>query len=192
MNVTRKDKETLQLFCKRADDIENSSIFKENKYQVSTNISGKAGEPIKISETAPEKEALVALITILRQFYARNERINFDKVFALVSQIIIDKDKRIIECANSAQTAFHKIKNETTMGIMIDGKKLTAIGIIDLWFNGNIFHADLKKVKKFESLMNSPVAPFISFEFKSTMINLSNVLIYFGNFIEAEVLPELE
>ena len=55
-------------------------------------------------------------------------------------------------------------------------------------FNANIFHADLAKVKKFEELSRLPVDPFIEFEFKSVIMNLSYIVMYFGSFIEAEFL----
>jgi hypothetical protein len=74
------------------------------------------------------------------------------------------------------------------LAIIVNGRKFRPVEIINLWFNANIFHANLEKVKKFEKLSISHAAPFIRFEFRRSIINLSNVIMYFSSFIEAEVL----
>ena len=188
MNISNRDIEILELFCKRAREIANSSIFRDNKYKVSLTISGKRGEEVKFTETAPEKEALVALITILRQYYAPGESINFNKVYNLVWKYLDEKDPKVKKCAAWAIKGFKQIQKQSQLAIIVNGRKLTPIEIIDLWFNANIFHADLDKVKKFEQLSRSRAAPFIAFEFKSAIINLSNVIMYFSSFVEAEIL----
>lgn len=188
MNISDRDKEILVIFCTRAREIANTSIFRDNKYNISLTISGKEGEPIKFTESAPEKEALVNLITILRQFYAPRESINFNKVYDIVLTYIDHKNKNVKDCATSAKKAFQIYKTKCNFQIVVNNKKLKPIEIIDLWFNANIFHADPNKIKKFDELSRTPVAPFMSFEFKTAMMNLSNVIIYFGSFIEKEVL----
>lgn len=154
-------------------------------------MSGRRGEEIKFTETAPQKEALVALITVLRQIYGQGNSIYFNRVYNIVWKYLEEKDEKVKECAVSAKSVFKQILEKSQLSMKINNKTLKPIELINLWFNANIFHADIDKVKKLEHLLSLPIAPFIVFEFKNAILNLSNVIIYFGSFIEAELLnPE--
>lgn len=188
MEIDSEERQILELFCKRAKEIADSSIFREKKYNISLNVDYKMDEEVKFTETAPEKEALISLITILRQFYAQGNSIFFNRVYNIVWKYLDSKSQEVKECAISALESFKKIQRETLLCIKIGEHQLKPKEIIDLWFNANIFHADINKVIKFEKLSRSPVAPIVAFEFKSAIINLSTVVLYFSSFIKVELL----
>ena len=188
MNVLDSDREILELFCERAQEIADSSIFRESKAKVSINISLKTGQRIKFTETGPEKEALVALITLLRQFYATKQSINFYRVYNIVWKYIHRKDQQVKDCAISARASFKDVRNHTPFPVILNGKCLIPTDIIDLWFNANIFHPNLSKVRQFKELSTLPFAPLVKFLFDNSILELSRVIIYFGSFIKAEVL----
>lgn len=212
MNISDGDREVLELFCTKAKEISNTSIFQEKKYNTSLTFGWKQGEGFHSNVVGPEKEALIALVASLRQCYAQKEPIYFRRVKNIVWGYVANGEERVKECVVSAEKAFNEIldnprlpmefqiggENEQPLDkgkkrgipVVINGKveEFTPQKIIDVWFNANIFHADVEKIKMFREMLESPFAPFFDFVFKTAIMELANVIIYFGKLIEIELL----
>jgi len=177
-------RDTLELFCRRARELADCSVFRDGKHHISLTISVKVGEETRFSETAPEKEALIALVTVLRQFYAPGESINFGRVCDIVWKSLPPEDAEARQFMAAARELFNKVKTQSGPNIMVHGERLPPIRIVDLWFNGSVFHAEPDKVKQLDELSRSPIAPIIAFIFRSTVVNLAAIVIQFSRFVE--------
>lgn len=213
IRISDSDREILLLFCKKAREISNSSIFREKKYKTSVTMKWRQGEGLLVNVSGPEKEALLALVTSLRQCYAQKERINFRRIKNIVWKYVRDGEPRVKECVISAEEEFNRILSDARlpMEFQVGGQAVRQEGdsksgvplllngrtqvfapkaIIDVWFNANIFHADIEKGKIFEEILRSPFAAFFDFVFKTAIMELSRVIIYFGRLIEIELFSQ--
>ncbi|MBU1937893.1 hypothetical protein KKG05_10890 [bacterium] len=188
MNISDDDREILELFCRKAKEISNTSIFREKKYNTSIKLNWKEGKGLNFSLKIPDREPFVHLVTILRQFYAPSESVNFSKVYNIVWKYLDNKEARIREYAVSAKAIYKEILAKTKAPILFNNHRFAPREIIDLWFNADIFHTDQVKRKKLEAILQLPIAPFLIFEFATAMMELANIIIYFGGLVETEIL----
>jgi hypothetical protein len=188
MNISAEHREILEQFCDRAKNLSECSVFRKNKSNISLTVKFTRGKGIRYKEIAPPEEDLINLITLLRPFYLQKETINFLRVSNIVLKYLDSKGQIIKDKAISIRENFIKTCKDLPIGIDHDGKKLTATEIIDLYFNARIFHADPKKTKRFNELLQSPVGPVIQFTFKSAVRDLSILVIQFGSLIESQLL----
>lgn len=193
MTITQEQRELLELFCKRADIVSNSSIFKNGKIDIGFNIRWERGSPMTFKMHGPTRDNLLSIVTIVRQLYMEKESINFRKIYNVVHKYIVSRNnipKSVIENVESAMAGFKKIEKTTHVNLIIGEKKLFPKDIIDIWFNGNIFHADMEKVKKYDFLRNSSIGLIAESIFISTIVNLANLMIYFSQLIRNEILSK--
>ncbi|MCX6829860.1 MAG: hypothetical protein NT002_11355 [candidate division Zixibacteria bacterium] len=186
--MTDEEREILELFCKRVDEVAKSSIYKDGGREISLNLKGDAKGNVALSMSVPDKEVLLSLVTKLRQFYMPKESIYFRKVYNIVWKHLSSASEEEKECAKSAMATFKQITEVGWFEFRFNNVKLTPKDIIDIWFNGNIFHADKTRVKQFELLAASNLGPFVEYQFISTICDLAGLMTYFGSFIRARLL----
>ena len=191
MLLTAEDRQRLELFCKRADSIAALSIYREDRLSVGINMSWEKGGPLKLQQQGPSNAELLPMVTIVRQLYAQKESIQFNRIYNLVYQLIASSGTAsdvTLENVKSAQSGFKQITSQQQLGLRLGGEKLTPTRIVDIWFNGNIFHADPSKSKTYDELWNSPMGSIADFCFRSTVTHLATLFVYFGGLIRAEIL----
>jgi len=187
MCLSIQHKEILKLFCKKADDIKNSSVF--NCKEISFKLEIKAGSDgyLKSSQESPHKESVIALVTVIRQLYAQKEEINFYKVYNIIWRFLSStKNSDRLDFMKSIRQSVDNILIGKQFNIKFNNVQLTPEKLIDIWFNGNIFHSDSEKIKAFSNIINSEVGGMCEFLFKVSIINLGLVFIYFADFIRKE------
>jgi len=195
MDLQNNELEILRIFSKKAKDIANHAVFKENRLQVSINIKWEKGGPTYTRITAPEYQELLPIVTIVRQSYMENESISFVRVYSIVYQHLAKKtelDPRIMDCVKSAMSGFRDLlrRERLQFSIRMDKKALGPREIVDIWFNGNMFHSDIEKLRKYERLWTAPTGPLADFVFRSTILELANLMVYFGGIIDSHILGD--
>jgi hypothetical protein len=190
--VMSDNKKLLELFCQKAMDLRNSSAFQIGKVRFTLEVKTGEGGSQKLTHEGPQKESIIALVTTLRQFYQQGESINFFRICNIVYRHVnsynSSEKKEHFEYIQSAREAFNNTLNHCPIQLKINDHELTPRELIELWFNGNIFHADIEKSDKFDSLMKMPLADFAELVFKATVISLASIIVSFADFISAEVL----
>jgi hypothetical protein len=139
----------------------------------------------------PKKEEIIAAVTILRQFYLEGEQINFYRICNILwtrlrARPNIEQDK--FDTISLYRQQFNNALKYSFPAFRINETQITPKKLIDLWFNGNIFHSDIKEVAKFEWLINSSGAHLAEYIFITAVINLSIIAINLGVFISREIL----
>lgn|GEM_PF-3456678 len=185
------DIEILRLFCLRAVYLREWLALNNTKIKVTIEYIKNHGQP-QMEYEGPNKESIIAMVSILRQFYLQKETINFYKVYKKVNKILYsskasDKDKKM-DFIKSLRVAFVNSLSKSQINIAINNKSIKPRELMEIWFNGNIFHSSIEQSKKFELLMNSPISIFAEFVFKVTIINLANIIIVFADFINKDIL----
>lgn len=187
------ERELLKLFCARAEAVATSPIYSENRLSVGLSIKWEKGGPIATKHHGPDNAELLTLVTIIRQLIADSEQINFRRVYNIVYRRLAASkhpDEASISNAKSAMSGYKTIMATLPIKIHLDKKPLSPSGIIDIWFNGNIFHADPEKAKVFDALWSTPGGNVVDFCFRSVMTQLATLIVYFGGFIRSVVLKE--
>jgi DNA-binding winged helix-turn-helix (wHTH) protein len=155
---------------------------------LSIEFSFNLDEGVKLTESSPDNDAMRALVTTLRQFISVGEPIYFYHIYGIVWQNCDQTNTLLKDSIASVRKAFRNIEELSQIGLKFRGTKLTPKVIIDLWFNGHIFHADVDKEKVFNEIMRSPAAHFFKFIFLDKVIELSNLMIHFANIILFHIL----
>lgn len=94
--LNENEKSNLELFCKKAKEIYDSKAFQTKTIRITFHI--KAGDKgfSEINQEGPEKDNLIALVTILRQFYSPGELIYFRRVYNIVWRFLENSNIYVI------------------------------------------------------------------------------------------------
>ncbi|MEW6413617.1 MAG: hypothetical protein AB1483_14265 [Candidatus Zixiibacteriota bacterium] len=191
MSITLEQRELLELFCKKADEVQSSSIFRNGELNVGLNLKWKRNEPLVCRRLGPGRNDLLGLVTIVRQLYSPKESIYFRRIYNVVFEHLSSREDigaEKLDRVKSAMVGFKGVVSvDAAIGINLGNRKLSTKDIINIWFNGNIFHSDLSKVKIYELLWKSPAGPMADFIFRSAIINLAHLMVFFSGLIRAEV-----
>lgn len=193
MHITLKERKLLELFCDRADAVFSSPIFSGEKTDFGLNISWERGGPLKMTHQGPSNLELVPIVTIVRQLYSQKETIYFHRVYNPVYRLLESSGDTAHEALSYAKTAMAEFKsaiNETRFDIRVGKKKLKPSDIVDIWFNGSIFHADLRKAEIYRRLWRSPVGSFADHCFRVVVMRLSVLMVNFSRLIRIAVFSE--
>jgi len=191
MKLTAKDRQLLELFCSRTDAIASSPICRKGKISVGIKMTGERGGSLEHQAQGPSSTELLPVVTIIRQFYSPSESINFKNIYKLVYQLLVSSgtaSESTLDHVRRAMSSFKQITKRLPVGLKLGGKTMTPRDVIDIWFNGNIFHADPAKSALYMSLWRSPAGPWADFCFRSAIVHLSALMVYFGALVRTEVL----
>jgi hypothetical protein len=186
--VDHNDKKALELFCMKAEEINRNSIIKRGATSTKLKMTYELGKGTSVTLAGPEWESLVALATIIRQFYSPKEAIFFNRIYNIVWKYIRDSTPEVRTRAQSAMNGFKQITSVSPIAFVIAGHKIKPVEVLDLWFNAKIFHSDVEKLEQFRVLENTPAFPFLKLVYQTTLIELTNLILWFCGFIKSEVL----
>lgn len=192
-HMNREERQVLDLFCERAYSIASSPLYRNGSLGPSISIKWEQGSPLALEQKGPSTSELLPIVVVVRQLYLQKESINFNKVYNIVHKYLSSSNttsETIMGHVRSAMSGFKQIMNSLPIVLNIAGKVVTPREIIDIWFNGNMFHADPQKSAIYKELWSSPAGPIAEFLFRSTIVHLATLMVYFGSLIQAEVLKE--
>jgi len=189
--MTQHENEILDLYCMRCKELMNAKALQYHKVKLSIKYQATEDKGLVFAYDGPEKESLVCIVTVLRQLYSKSEPIYFYRICRMVRAILLSRHRPNhdnLEFIKGIRHQFGNILKASPIGIKVNAHKFTPIELIDLWCNGNIFHSDIEKVKKFEWLVSSALGPFADYVFISSVINLSITAINLAAFIDTQIL----
>jgi hypothetical protein len=191
--MTENEIEILNIYCKRCKDLLAMDAINYTNIRLTLSMNKSENKGLVFNYEGPKKAEIIAAVIILRQFYMEGEHTNFYHVYNILW-------KSLIASPNIEQSKFDTIilyreqfQNalENSIPVLrINETKICPKKIIDLWFNGNIFHSDIEKVAKFDWLISSPGAHIAEYIFITTVLNLSKTAINLAAFIEREILKK--
>ncbi len=149
----------IRTFRLRADELCKSSLVSEG-YELSANMSWKAGEPPQFTVSAlPAEEPFRSLLLTFRHFVANDEPSNFLRVLNIVARHAPEA-RAFLE---GLRDRWNQALFGGLMNISVSGKLLTASHIFDLWLNSHYFHNDEAKKQELERLSNMFTSDFVKF-----------------------------
>jgi hypothetical protein len=187
MQLPDDDRMILELFCRKAEDIKSSSVY--NCERISLQMDYKAGQEryYNWKYEGPGKEAFISVVTSLRQFYANKERINFLKNIKLIDRYLSEEVEK--QYLRDGKRLFIETLNNSKFTLVINDNNITPQKLINLWFYGSIFHSDIDKARIFDELCDDQIlGPYSEFIFKTTVIQLSHIIIQIAGLIRDRIL----
>jgi hypothetical protein len=187
-NINPHDLETLDLFCRKAKELEQSSTFNKGRLSTKFTINYHQGQALSLSGTGPDGEPFIAFLTIFRQFYAEREAINYFKICNVAWKYMTTPERKLL--AQYRDNYRKRIHNPGNMYLSVDNRPLVAKEIIDLWFNALVFHTNPSKRKKLETHLKSWAGPLLKHLFQSHVIGLAIIIMNTAVLIACRILTE--
>lgn len=113
------------------------------------------------------------------------ESISFRRIYNLAWRRLKEKGEieEFKERLESAMAGYKEILTIIPVTIRRKGTEVTVTDIIDIWFNGHIFHSDIEKAKSFKAFEVHPFGPMAHHIFHGKIFDLANLMVYFANLI---------
>jgi len=190
MEIPHNDKEILTAYCRRANRLARSTVFREKLANTKLTITATINGELKHDIIQPPEDAFKAMLLDFRPFYLKGEDVNFRRVSNLVWKHLQGNDKAREEVAR-LRTQFDSYSKNPPISLQIDDSPLTLEEIIDLWLNAVHFHQDAEKLKTVEKLLDGPLEIYIEHNFRSAIINMAMVTIALANLIDSQIIKVL-
>ncbi|MCK4573738.1 MAG: hypothetical protein KAU36_05175, partial [candidate division Zixibacteria bacterium] len=157
--MSPEHRELLELFCRKADYIASTTVFREERVAPGFKVEWNRGGPLTTRQLGPTDEELLPLVTVVRQLYLTGESIYFKRIFNIVYKHLKSSGSTaatVLENAESAMKGFKDVFKSAPIRIELGGRVLGTSDIIDIWFNGHHFHSDPDKAYFYNELWKSP------------------------------------
>jgi len=175
-------------FKRRTRELAENSLLK-NGYDLSANVSLKAGEPPSFTVKAmPFEEPLRALLLTFRLFWANDEPSNFLRVSNILSRHIAQDDARMV--IGGLKTRWNQALFSGVMFMSFNGKDLTANTVFDLWINAHYFHSELEKREQLERLEKMLSPEFVKFLLANAVTECCKVILVLDRALQKLSVPE--
>ena len=160
--ITEQDWRCIEAFKRRAQELADTKLLSPllslNEVKISMKCSFEVGKPVKLQLKLPSERDLKELFLAFRFFYLQKEPSNFLKIINLLSR------KSDNEITTQVMREYKKRWKDALFGqtifVYLNGEKLNAAKILELWFDAHYFHSMENKEKELEILNNACSAEF--------------------------------
>ncbi len=166
-------REQLELFKKRADELENSRLIRNG---FSANLNIKLDENVGLTPklTEPDEEDLRSFLLTFRHFVSNDEPVFLNKIYNLLHTSLTSVELKgfLIESRKLVKAA------QKTAGLQLEynGEVISPEKILNMWINGHYFHNDEELKKKLDELIDSTVM-LVRFNFLDFLIETSKQIL---------------
>lgn len=171
----------LELYVRQIDRI-NNIHFVDGGAKIALNIRQVQGRELLIDSELPGDNDLSAFLLALRPVITQREDIYFYKIVNAIYAIIDEMDPRhpYKKGVEAVRQAYADTLNKPFIKYTLNGERITAIKLIDLWFNAYYFHIDKSKIPEFEKLREA-MGHFFQFMFVESLVELTNHASWLGS-----------
>ena len=160
--LAEEEWKTLQAFCEKARRLGHTKLVSSGESYIHGRFHYDVDKGTEFSATLPPEEQVAEFLMAFRFFYLQNEPTHFLKVLALLGRHAKDNEEAKIGLKSYRQQWEGALFQESVQ-ITCDHKKITAMRVIDLWFNAHYFHTDSMKSAELEELKKFVSEPFAKF-----------------------------
>lgn len=176
-NLSSEEWDCIDLFKKRVEKLSKTEYF-SGRHPINGKVRFNHQEGIVFHCDIPPDHITVEHLTAYRHFCAEKEKCYFPKVLKIIGRYA-DNDE-----ARATLKAF-RIRWENglfndAMRLSLNGEKMTAAMLLDVWFNGEFFHSDNEKIEKLIAMENAFPNDFFKFMLLDAVTNGSNQVLMIG------------
>jgi hypothetical protein len=142
--------EQLDLYVRRAEELQNTTIYKSGGLQQTFSISASS-EGASFTFQQPEGELFVAFLAIYRHFILRKEPVHLAKVHG----VLLDSSTRSPEYQEHLREGWSIYESRRAVGSMhlvMNNEVMTPDEMQDLWINGEYFHNNTQMQKRLAAM----------------------------------------
>jgi hypothetical protein len=187
-SVSSEDRETFEKFCRKADEIEAHSVFREQKFNPVLRIQSTQEGRATTTQTGFDPEMYGSFATLVRQFYADKEPINFKRVKNIAFRYTKDSSDVLCGSIKAALDIFESALGNTKVRIDIRGQLYTREELVDLWFYGHVFHSDSEKASLWFELMAGDLRADTLFEVGTALKTVSGAVLQLAAILQESFL----
>ncbi len=189
------NKEDIEEYCKIAMEMMRSSALNEFE-----NITMKYSayfstipEESKLSITQIDSDRFKSFLTDFRKIYAENERTNFYKIIGvLIKKAKCDREKDILKRVHADYGETLKTPPRKMMLKTVSASEaFSSDDIIRIIFYGKIFHRVEPYKRIYDEMEETLMLSMAIFALQIVIVDLSNIIIGLGDYIQENKLASL-
>lgn len=175
-NLSSDDWECIELFKKRADKLSNTE-FSSGRHPINGTIEYNQAEGIVFDCDIPPDHITVEHLTAYRHFCAKKEKCYFPRVLKIIARYADDDARAALK---SFRIRWENGLFNDAMMLYLNGEKMTAAMLLDVWFNGEFFHSVDEKVEKLEAMEGAFPNDFFKYMLLDAVTNGSKQVLMIG------------
>jgi len=156
MENKEESNKRFKIFHRRAEAVAFDSFLHAN---LSLTMQATKGGPVEITKNFPEESSLRSFSSLIRPFYNNDDRISFNMICGIVTRPDNNFPNNICQLAKEARKCWNGLLQTGSgdgppsgIAMVFNGENITTGKLIDLFFNGEIFHTDQEKLEKLDSM----------------------------------------
>jgi hypothetical protein len=175
--LTDDEWKIIELFKSRASKLKSTKLYQEYKSSdVAAQITIHVDKGISFkTPSLPDESVISEHIIAFRHFCLEKEPCFFPKVLKIISKYASEPIAKV-----TLKKLKQKWKNplfQDALHIDLDGSKITAKLLIDLWFNGEYFHSDTVKSEDLKKLIQGLPNDFAKVLFVNSVMESTKIIL---------------
>jgi hypothetical protein len=172
-DIVRSDLKILRLFCEKAASLNESSMVKKGTGNLSVQMNYQKDVGMSYeTQNAPPDDHLEQFLLRFRFFYGKKEPTHFPKILNVISRNTSSNE--LVEALRFMRKKWKESLFAGVASMEVNGRKLTAEYVLDLWFNAHYFHSNEAKRTELDSLSVALSPDFMKSLMLNAVINASN------------------
>ena len=139
-NRKRTDREKLELFVDKVNELRDTTLMRENGLSYRYNVKGKRDNPVEFELDEPDEGKLRDYLLTFRRFVS-NEDVSFNHILNICQKRFTNVEQK--QQLPIIRQLWLETRQHSGLKLVIDGKEVSAEEISDMWLNGLYFHDDL-------------------------------------------------
>lgn len=171
VTAAMSDLERVQLFLEVGDALLSRRVAREGLFRSSFNLHFEQGKGVSFSSQFPDEEDLRSFMLDLRKLTAPNSEVNFPRVMrSACVALTVEPDEKPL---TTLPVAWRKALSSGQIELKVDGRVWTPSDLLDIWFNGELFHTDRDKAADWSRLSNLPFVKLLLVNTVSALTELT-------------------
>ncbi len=173
-NRQRTDREKLELFVNRVNELRNTRLAKIG-FNIEYKLQGQQGQLVESELKQPAEADLKDYLMTFRHFISEREDVFLNHIFSICRRQLPSGGIK----QNLAQACqfFEQVKLHSAASFRMNENEYTPLQVTNIYLNGKYFHNDLA----YQQLLNnlpSCIADVFRFHFLNFVINTSRIILY--------------
>jgi len=171
MTSKRTIQERLDLFCRRAVEIDNHPFF-VGRVQVGM-IVRAGGGPMTVDVNEPDDTVLTSLLLKLRPFLLQEEDAYLPRILNLATRTIDDPE--LVHAIESGRHGYDQAIASSDLRIVIDGHERTPKAAAELYLYSKYHHSHLHREVELGEIVG-PSASLVRYQFLEYVAQIAKVI----------------
>lgn len=152
---------TLSIYCEKVRRLLATKFLSTESDGIKANITVRPDTGMTFSANLPPEEQISEFLMAFRFFYLQKEPTHFPSILKILGKHTSQQEAHL--ALKSFGNKWRNALFAESLIISIDGKKLSASTLLDLWFNAHYFHYDEEKQQQLDELKSNFTEPFAKY-----------------------------